>query len=171
MSVETVKLLHMGNMWRDGRVVGGGLAVVALGALGFGGVALANAANTPAAPTPTAVVETIDFAGLPYTNGLAGEQESESAAVVAEQARVAAEQAAAAEAARVAAEQAAAVEAERVAAEQVAADEPEDPGTEEPSGGIPAVWVDLGNGTGMWDFSHCPTGSGTTGADGNVYCS
>lgn len=145
----------------------GVLGVVAVGGA-WAGVAMIQAANAEPA-TVVGTFEPVDFASIPYTNGLADEQETAAAAAaVAEAERVAAE-AAAAESVRVAAEQAAADEAARVAAEQAAADEPvnEEP---EPSGGIPAVWVDLGNGAGMWDFSHCPTGSGSTGADGNVYC-
>lgn len=164
----------LGDKFKDGRIVGAVFAVGALAAVGAGLGVAATSANAEKAPA--AVVETIDavnFASLPYTNGLAGEQETDAAAAVAaEQARIAAEAAAAAEAARVAAEQAAAAEAERVAAEeQAAADEAPAEDPEEPSGGgIPAIWVDLGNGTGIWDFSHCPTQSGSTGADGGVYC-
>jgi hypothetical protein len=91
-------------------------AVIATVAIsGLGG---ATAAQPEATARPAAL--TVDLASLPYTNGLAVEQEAVAAAAVkAEQERVAAE--AAAEAARVAAEQAAA-EAERVAAEQAAAE-------------------------------------------------
>lgn len=150
----------------------GATMLVVGGALVAGTVAVANVGQGKQAE----VVETVPAVDLAYlteieyVNGLAAEQEAEAAA--AEQARVTAE-AAAAEATRVAAEQAAAAEAERVAAEQQAAVEeeptPEDPG-ESGGGGIPATWIDLGNGTGMWDFSHCPTQSGSTGPDGNVYC-
>ncbi|MFD4111627.1 hypothetical protein ACFWWU_36550 [Streptomyces sp. NPDC058650] len=128
----------LGDKLNDGKIVGWtliGAAVLAGGGLGVAALASANAA--PAAIVQT--VEPIDFAALPYTNGLAGEQETEAAtAVAAEQARAAAEATAAAEAARVAAEQAAAVEAERIAVEQAAADEPDDPGPVAGGGGLPA---------------------------------
>lgn len=132
-------------------------------ALGVGMVTAMNA-NT----TEPAVVRTVGFgtAGS-FDRGAAIETAvADKTAREAEAARVLAEQAAvAAEAARVAAEQQAAIEAEQPESS------PEDePAPDEPSGGVPAVWVDLGNGTGMWDFSHCPTQSGSTGADGNVYC-
>lgn len=122
----------LGDKFKDGRIVGIallGAVVLAGGGLGIATLASANAA--PAAVVQT--VEPVDFAALPYTNGLAGEQEVDAAAAVAaEQARVAAE-AAAAETARVAAEQAAAVEAERVAAEQAAPEQSSDDPA--PSGG------------------------------------
>jgi len=84
--------------------------------------ALSGVALGSEAPEPSAAAVTIDFASLPYTNGLAAEQEA--AAAASEQARLEAE---AAEAARVAAEaaaaQAAAEEAARVAAEQAWAEQ------------------------------------------------
>lgn len=127
----------LGDKFKDGKIVGLTLiGVVVLAGGGLGIAALTSANAEPAAVVKT--VEPVDFASLPYTNGLAGEQETDAAAAVAaEQERLAAE-AAAAEAARVAAEQAAAVEAERVAAEQVLADEP---AGEEPApggGGLPS---------------------------------
>ncbi|WP_022891251.1 hypothetical protein [Agromyces subbeticus] len=127
-----------------GRIAGAALALVATAGIAIVAVTSAvGAGSAVPTPTPAAVVETIDFASLPYTNGLAGEQETDAAAAVAaQQARVAAEAAAAAEVARVAAEQAAAVEAERIAAEQqleAEIDEPDAPSgaTKCPAGSLP----------------------------------
>ena len=105
------------DAFKDGRIVGGVVAVSLAAVLGVGVVNVATAQQPAAVVETTAPASTIDLASTPYTNGLASEQESEAAAI--EQARLAAE----AEAARVAAEQAAAAEAARIAAEQAAAAE------------------------------------------------
>ncbi|KQM84228.1 hypothetical protein [Agromyces sp. Leaf222] len=99
-------------------------AATIVGALVLVPSALSGVALGSEAPEPSAAAVTIDFAALPYTNGLAAEQEA--AAAASERARLEAE-AEAAEAARVAAEaaaaQAAADEAARVAAEQAWAEQ------------------------------------------------
>ena len=166
----SVKLPIMGKMLKYGRVVGAGVALAAVAAVGIGAATALNPASAPE-PTPTAVVETVDFGAIPYTNGLASEQEAEAAAVVAEQARVAAEQAATAEAARVAAEQAAAAEAEQVATES-------EPETDEPvdewANKTPVPFIVDPNpenaAGGFYDTSQCPSGSASTGPDGVPYC-
>jgi hypothetical protein len=106
------------------QVVGWATVAVLTGVVGVGVVAGVNSANAEpeVAETPAAVITT-DLTDIPYTNGLAGEQETDAAAAVkAEQDRLAAE-AAAAEAARIAAEQAA---AEQAAAEQATTEESND---------------------------------------------
>lgn len=159
------------------------IGAIAVGGASVGGVALvnANADQAPAAVVETA--EPVDVASLPYTNGLAGEQETNAAAVVAaEQARLAAE----AEAARIAAEQAAQAEAERVAAEQAAsqetyepeessdepASEPEPVDNGIPAGAWPLPWIADPNPEnaqgGYYDDSGCSGGSDTI--NGVPYC-
>lgn len=158
-------------------VVAGTAAIVLFGVQLFTGPDGAVPAQTPAATSST-----VDLASIPYTNGLASEQEAAAAtAVRAEQDRIAAEQAAAAaaEAARVAAEQAAAAEAERIAAEQAAAEEsyvdseyvePADPW----AGKTPVPFIADPNpenaAGGFYDTSQCPSGSASTGPDGVPYC-
>lgn len=157
-------------MFKDGRVVGGVVAVAALGAVVWGTSALWTASEPAESPTVVVALDAGSHSSYDRTAAVEFAM-ADRQAREAEAARIAAEEAATAEAARMAAEQAAADEAALLAAEEAAAEEwVNEPSEPEPSGGIPAVWVDLGNGTGMWDFSHCPTGSGSTGADGNVYC-
>ena len=159
------------------QIAGLASAAVLVGAVSFGAVSLVNGANASAEPTPTPTAVAFDYGSIPYSNGLAAEQEAEAAA--AEAARIAAE-AAAAEAARVAAEQAAAAEAERIAAEQQAAaeaesfDEPaDDPAPADdgiPAGAWPLAWVDDPNAAdgGYWDFGACATSASTI--NGQPYC-
>jgi membrane protein involved in colicin uptake len=152
-----------------GYVVGGVVGLGVCAAVAAGVVVAVGSAQTSAAQPDTVVA--LDY-GADYDRAAAV-----TAATADRDAR------AAAEAARVAAEQAAAEAAAIVAAAELAAEEAaqgdvsdadgEASNGEEAggaSGGVPAVWIDLGNGSGMWDFSHCPTQSGSTGADGNVYC-
>ncbi|MFF2369946.1 hypothetical protein [Agromyces sp. NPDC058110] len=98
------------------------VAALALGTVAFVAPAVIGGQEPPAAAQPTPTAVTVDLTAIPYTNGLATEQEAEAA--VAERARIEAE---AAEAARLAAEaaaaQAAADEAARLAAEQLAAEQ------------------------------------------------
>ncbi|WP_350347272.1 hypothetical protein ABIQ69_11585 [Agromyces sp. G08B096] len=133
----------MNKKWaRD--VGAGAVALGAAGAIAFGAFTVFGGANAAEpTPEPTVAAITVDLASVPYTNGLAAEQETEAAAAVkAEQDRLAAK-AAAAEAARIAAEQAAAAEAERIAAEQAVAEE--EPVVEEPepeyTGPVPGTQV------------------------------
>ncbi len=165
----------LGDALKDGRIVGW---VVIVGMMATVGVGVGVVATTANAGQPAAVVQTddpaltIDLTGT-TANGLADEQETDAAAVVAaEAARVAAE----AEAARVAAEQAAA-EAERIAAEQAA----EEPASDEPApiddgipdGAWPLPWIPSPDpvnapGGGRWDMSNC-FGHGET-INGVNYC-
>jgi len=164
----------LGNAFKDGRIVGGILAVGIMATVGVGAVAVASADQQPAAVVQTAdPALTIDLTATD-ANGLAAEQEAEgAAAVAAEQARLAAE----AEAARVSAEQAAAEEAARIAAEQAAAEEapaedvPADDGV--PEGAWPLPWIpspDPVNAPdgGRWDMSGCFTYGETI--NGQPYC-
>ncbi|WP_143109829.1 hypothetical protein [Agromyces sp. CF514] len=166
----------MSNKW--GRIAVAGVAVAATGALAVGGVLFFTPA-TADSTEPALVVSSYTTETVTTADYLTAARNDKAARV--EAARVAAE----AEAARVAAEaaaaaQAAADEAARVAAEQAAAeaDTWEEPSGDETAGVpepetpslIPLPWVDLGNGTGYWDTSGCPTGSGMTGPDGGQYC-
>jgi len=165
----------MGINWGNEKVIGGVVAVAITGALGLGVGAVALAANAEQAPAATVeTVEAVDYGALPYTNGLAGEQETDAAAAeaarIAEEQRVAAEQAAAAEAARQAAEQQAAAEA--VADEQAAEAEATEP---DPwAGKTPVPFIVDPNpenaAGGLYDVSQCPSGSASTGPDGVPYC-
>lgn len=120
------------DAFKDGRIVGGVVALGIAAAVGTGVGVVATSANAdqPAVVQTSDPAMTIDLTET-TVNGLATEQEAAAAAAEAE--RLAAE-AAAAEAARVAAEQAAQAEAERLAAEQAAAEEPvySEPAPEEP---------------------------------------
>ena len=165
----------MGNNKTE-TVVGWTVVAGLAAALGFGLAPIVTNANAE----PAAVVETdqaTDLTKIGYTNGLAGEQESEAAAL--EAARIAAE----AEAARVAAEQAAAAEAARIAAEraeQQAAESYDAPSGEEPpaydpwAGKTPVPFIVDPNpenaAGGFYDVSQCASGSASTGPDGIPYC-
>lgn len=158
----------------NGRAAAITVSAVLLAAV-VGGVGTAVAVSNAEQGAAAVVVETVapvDVASVPYTNGLAAEQETDAAAAVAEQARLAAE----AEAARIAAEAAAAAEAQRVAAEQAVAESYEEPAADERQdpAGDPATWVpstDPNNRNGGgWDTSGCASGRFETGADGVPVC-
>lgn len=176
MPVSATKLSFMSNKW--GRIAAGVGALTATGLLVAGGVAFF--APAAAEPEPVAVVSTYTtetVATVDYLDAARADKaarEAEAARIAAEKKAAAEKAAAEAEAQRIAEEQAAAEQAAAEAEEWVEEPTYEEPAVEEPEAPttdlVPLPWVDAGNGTGYWDTSGCPTGSGMTGPDGGQYC-